>query len=75
LQQVFKERNAPAHQRCDNPWTAREILQVPIPGKRHKNIRADEQSGCLPKGGGEDDVHRKVVMKRFEQIELPGAKA
>src|ERR1041385_563515 len=52
LKQILEQRDAPAHERGDDPGPLAEISQVRIPGERHEDVGTDEQ-----KDGLGDDRH------------------
>src|SRR6202044_2263785 len=43
LQEILKERNAPACKRGDEPRAIAEIFQMCVPRERHKDVRSDQQ--------------------------------
>ena len=51
LEQVFEERDAPAHQNNEQQRLALE-LQVAVPRDGHKNVRAGQQHNRQPAGFG-----------------------
>jgi hypothetical protein len=63
LEHVFKERNPPAHQHRDKPRLRRQVPEVSIPCKCHKDVTA-----CQKQDG--DDVGSHVVTRWFLQFSL-----
>src|SRR5690606_26689659 len=61
-QQVFEERDAPAHQRRHPPGRGAEVLQMRVPGERHEDVAGNEQQHGLQRDGqGSQPVHGYTV--------------
>ena len=59
LHQVFEQRDAPAHERGDDPGLRRHVLEVRVPGERHEDVRNDQQAGALCPDG---QVHATLAL-------------
>lgn len=69
LQKIFEEGYPPAHNSGQPPRLARHVLQVSVPGERHKAVRADEEEDRAVDGGDGDDgfddfLHGGAVLRK-----------